>query len=200
MVRPVSTAEARMPSMRVTRPSALSTGLPRALPTRLFPAARLNIATAVIAVQAIPDGLRAAWWPEVRAQVDSITMYAARASRPNTARATDRAAIALTVRTTTPTTFQHSVAYSRANPWRSSRARLTSLTLVIAGQFAKLRIMESAGTLVGGRSLLSNSCPRAVTEMHARFFSAAGGSAAQSRRVMRAPHQLSLLAQMIRSQ
>ena len=43
-----------MPSIRVTRPSVHSTGLPSARPVRAFPAASANITTAVTAVHTIP--------------------------------------------------------------------------------------------------------------------------------------------------
>src|ERR1035438_2993950 len=56
---PIKTAEARIPSTRVTRPSACRTRLSSALPVRDLPAAKVNIATAVIAVHTIPTTL----WP-----------------------------------------------------------------------------------------------------------------------------------------
>jgi hypothetical protein len=48
-------------------------------------------------------------------------------SNPNPANATDRAMLAVMARTTTPTMFQPSVAYSRAKPRRSKRRRKSPL-------------------------------------------------------------------------
>gem|GEM_PF-3474356 len=54
---PASTATARMPSTRVTRPSVARTGLPSCLPVRALPAASANMTAAVTAVQAMPSML-----------------------------------------------------------------------------------------------------------------------------------------------
>ena len=59
---PASTVVASRPSTRVTRASVRSTGLSSARPVRALPAARLNMASAVAAVQTMPRGLCAAWW------------------------------------------------------------------------------------------------------------------------------------------
>ena len=55
------TATAKMPSIVVTRPSARSTGLSKAVPTLALPAAKVNMTTAVVAVHAIPRGLWCGW-------------------------------------------------------------------------------------------------------------------------------------------
>jgi hypothetical protein len=61
---------ARIPSIRVTRPSVCSTGLPSAAPVRALPTASANIIAAVNAVQMMPGTECRGWYPAASTTVD----------------------------------------------------------------------------------------------------------------------------------
>jgi hypothetical protein len=64
--KPRSTAVARIPSIKVIRPSAWRTGLPKAVPVLALPNARANMTKAVDAVQGM---LFCGWNPTTRTTV-----------------------------------------------------------------------------------------------------------------------------------
>jgi hypothetical protein len=75
-------SDASSPSMRVTRPSVRSTGLFSTVLVQALPAARANMARAVIAVQIMPAGLCRGWNPTASTMVDCTARY-----RPSAANA-----------------------------------------------------------------------------------------------------------------